>query len=190
MHDRTLPPSNVVWAVTDTDRPGCPRGELARVSRPSGQVPRQPIDEVDTLCWHSDKDVKDLMAPPDATPKSLFPAAAKPADAAPPGADGSFRTPDSVEFPMFTGPEDDALTAFGSRVKADLDLELLDARVTHVRDVQYGTGSHPPDVSPVVSPPPPLTRRHERVWGSRVVVLAVVAAGVLAGLAGVFFLTR
>jgi hypothetical protein len=131
------------------------------------------------------------MAPPDATPKSLFPAAATPASSALPRAGGSFGTPSAVEFPMFTDPDDAAMTAFGSRVQADLDPDQLDGRVSHVRDAQYEPGGHPPEVSRVVSATAPVTRSREHGRRRKVVLLvALLAVGVLAGLAGAFLLTR
>jgi hypothetical protein len=132
------------------------------------------------------------MAPPDATPQNLFPAATNPERSALPGAGGYFGTPSTVEFPMFTDPEDAGMTAFGSRVEADRDLDALDAHVSHVRDARYGPVSPAPDVSRVVSMTAPVTRSPGRAWGKTVMVLlAVLAVSILAGFAGVFFfLTR
>jgi len=133
------------------------------------------------------------MAPPDATPKSLFPAAlTRAASAEPPP--GAFATPATVEFPMVTDPEDADMSAFGSRVQADHDLEMIDARVCHVRDVRYGPGSHPPDASGVAPVTPPVARTRKRA-GRRLVasLLAGSAVGLLVAAAGVslfFFLTR
>ena len=131
------------------------------------------------------------MALPDATPKSLFPSAPTPASPAP-GAGMSFRAPDAVEFPLVTSPETDGMTAFGSLVQADHDLDVLDHRVSHVRDARYDPGSHPPDASPVVfvAAPVTLSRKHAK-WGTVMVLLAAFAFGLLTGFAGVFFfLTR
>jgi hypothetical protein len=91
---------------------------------------------------------------------------------------------------MFTDPEDAAMTAFGSRVQADLGLDMLDTSDGHVRDAQYAPGAHPPDVYPVFVASP-VTRIREHAWRRPVVVLlAVFAVSVLAGFAGVFVLTR
>jgi hypothetical protein len=151
------------------------------------------------------------MAPPDTNPKSLFPPAAIPAHPALPRTGGSFGVPRNVEFPMFTDPEDAAMTAFGSKVEADMDPDLFDARVTHVRDARYGFGSPQPDVlrvvpvtGPVTHTPlthtplthtplthTPLTHSREHAWRiPALVFLAVFAVSVLAGFAGAFFLTR
>jgi hypothetical protein len=142
------------------------------------------------------------MAPPDTNPNSLFPPAPTPAHLALPRTGGSFGVPRNVEFPMSTDPEDAVMTAFGSRVEADLDLDLLDARVSHVRDARYGPVPHTPDVSwvvPVTAPDvsrvvpvtAPVTRSRERAWRTPVLVfLAVLAVSLLAGFAGVLFLTR
>jgi hypothetical protein len=139
------------------------------------------------------------MAPPDATPQNLFPAATTPERSASPGAGGYFGTPSTGEFPLFAGPEDAAMTAFGGWVEADKDLDHLDARVSHVRDARYGPGSQAPDVSrvvsmiaPVTAPmTAPVTHSREHAWRTRVLVfLAVFAVSVLAGFGGVFFLTR
>ena len=135
------------------------------------------------------------MAPPDTNPKSLFPPAAIPAHPAPPRTGGSFGVPRNVEFPMFTDPED-AMTAFGSKVEADMDPDQFDARVPHVRDARYGSGSPQPDVFRVVPMTAPVTHTpftnsREHAWRTPALVfLAVFAVSVLAGFAGVFFLTR
>ena len=147
------------------------------------------------------------MAPPDATPKSLFPGAATPAAAAAPGA---FALPETLEFPMVTDLDGAHMSAFGNRVQSDHDADLLDARVSHVRDVRYGPDSPPPyappaevsrvevsavkvsavDVTPVIFVSSPLTPRDEHPWRTPVLVfLAVFAVIFLAGL-GVVFLTR
>ena len=139
------------------------------------------------------------MAPLDATPQNLFPAATTPENSALPGAGGYFGTPSTGEFPVFTGPEDAAMTAFGSRVEADTDLDEFDAHVSHVRDARYEPGFQAPDVSRVVSMTvpvtapmtAPVTRSREHVWRTRVLVfLAVLTVSVLAGFGGVVFLTR
>ena len=140
------------------------------------------------------------MALPDA-PKSLFPSATPPASSARPGPGASFRAPAAVEFPL-ADPETDAMTAFGSLVQADHDLDVIDHRVSHVRDVRYDPGSNPPAPSPVVfvaaparSPvvfvaaPVTLSRKHAK-RGTVLVLLAAFACGCLIGFAGVFFLTR
>jgi|GEM_PF-3614372 len=134
------------------------------------------------------------MAPPDATPKSLFPAATTPEHSALPAAGGYFGTSSTGEFPVFTDP-DDAMTAFGSRVEADWDLDGFDGHVSHVRDARYGPGPQAPDVSrvvPMTAPvTAPVTRGPEHPWRTTVAVfLAVFAVSVLAGFAGVFLLTR
>ena len=83
------------------------------------------------------------------------------------------------------------MTAFGSKVQADRDLDMLDTRVCHVRDAQYGPGAHPSEVYPVIFVASPVTRIRAHAWRRPVVVLlAVFAVSVLAGLAGVFLLTR
>jgi hypothetical protein len=137
------------------------------------------------------------MEPPDVTPKSLFPMATTPTSSARSGAGGSFATPSNVEFPTATDPEDGGMTAFGNRVQADRDLDLLDARVCHVRDVQYMPGSPPnepgasPVVSGVVSGTAPITRNRGCGWRrTAVILLASFAVGALAAAVGVFFLTR
>lgn len=131
------------------------------------------------------------MAPPDATPQSLFPAATTPEHSALPGAGGYFGTASTGEFPMLNDPEDTAMTAFGSRVEADRDLDTLDAHVSHVRDAQYGSVAKASDVSRVVPSTAPLTRVREHAWRRPVMVFLVVfVVTALAGLAGVFFLTR
>ena len=131
------------------------------------------------------------MAPPDTNLNSLLPPAPTPARPALPRTGGSFGVPGTVEFPMFTDPEDDAMTAFGSKVESDLDLDLLDARVSHVRDAQYEPVSYPPDVYPVISVTAPVTRMREHAWRRPALVFLVVfAVSVLAGFAGVFLLTR
>ena len=103
------------------------------------------------------------MAPPHATLKSVFPAAATPTG---PGG-GSFGAPGIVEFPMVTESEDADMTSFGSQVQADRDqdLNVLDARVRHVRDAQYAPGLDLPDASGVHSVTMPVAGRHESSWG-------------------------
>ena len=131
------------------------------------------------------------MAPPDATPKSLFPASATPAGAAGTGG-ASFGAPGIVEFPMATEPENADLTSFGSRLQADRDQDpnLLDARVSPMRDAQYAPGSHPPDASGVLSVTVHVAGSHEHPWWAKVVVLLALFAVSAVAAAGVVILTR
>ena len=131
------------------------------------------------------------MTLPDSTPRSVFPGAANPVASAQRVA-GAFATPAMVEFPMVTDPENDAMSAFGSRVQADHDANLLDARVCHVRDVRYGPGSQPAKVSPVAPEAPRAGRMRTRGPRRMVVALLVGAAvGLLvaAAVAAFFLLT-
>ena len=128
------------------------------------------------------------MASPDATPKSLFPGA--PAASAGPSP-GAFATPATVEFLAEIEPEDADISAFGNRVQADQDLAMIDARVSHVRDVRYGRGSHPPDASPVAPVTPPVARTRGSARRRMVVaLLAGSAVGLLvaATVVSLFFL--
>lgn len=131
------------------------------------------------------------MAPPDTNPNSLFPPAPTPAHPALPRTGGSFGVPLNVDFPMSTDPEDDVMTAFGNRVEADLDVDLFDARVSHVRDLRYEPVPYTPDVSWGVPVTASVTRSGEHAWRRPVLVfLAVLAVSLLAGFAGVLLLTR
>jgi len=115
------------------------------------------------------------MAPSDATPKSLFPGAATPV-AQP--ASGAFATPATVEFPE-VDVEDARMSAFGNRVQADQDVDLLDARVCHVREVSYGPGS-PAAAFPVVPLTPPVSPSGEHGWRGIVrALLGGTAVGLL-----------
>ena len=134
------------------------------------------------------------MAPSDATPKSLFPGAATHAAAASPGA---FATPATVEFPT-VDLEGADMSTFGDRVRTDQDADLLDTRVSHVRDVHFVPSSPVPDASPVgsVSQPvaPSSERSPERAWRGMVkALLAGSAVGLLVAAVVVtlyFLLTR
>jgi hypothetical protein len=130
------------------------------------------------------------MAPPDATPKSLFPGApAAPAEAAP----GAFAKPETLEFPV-VDLEEAPMSAFGNRVQADQDADLLDARVSHVREVRYGPGSHLADASSGVPVTPTVARAGAHAWSeTAVALLAGSAVGLIVAAVGVslfLFLTR
>jgi hypothetical protein len=129
-----------------------------------------------------------MTKPPDTTADSLSPEVLPIPAEVDLAARASFTAPLDVEFPALTASDDAPVSAFGNLVQSDVDPDLLDVNVSHVREVRYSPGQAPcetvppeaitPDALPSQPAPAasvPAAPAHARL---RRIVLVLLAVGI------------
>jgi hypothetical protein len=134
---------------------------------------------------------------PGTTPESLAPAAAPIPQGVDPEAQLSFTAPQDVEFPALTASDDAPVSVFGTMVQSDVDADLLDVKISHVREVRYLPGQGSRETIPTEMNTPaailaqPVPAAPARARRSRaVLVLLVVGIAVILGVVAALLLVR
>lgn len=138
-----------------------------------------------------------MTQPPDTTADSLFPAALPIPREVDLAARVSFTAPLDVEFPALTASDDAPVSAFGNLVQSDVDPDLLDVNISHVREVRYLPGQAPRETIPpgaiipdaLPSQPAPAAPARARLW-RRVLVLLAVGIPIILGVVAVLVVRR
>jgi hypothetical protein len=124
-----------------------------------------------------------MTMPPDTTADSLTSGVLPVPEKVDPAARVSFTAPLDVEFPALTASDNAPVSAFGNLVQSDVDLDLLDVNVSHVREVRYLPGQAPHETmqpeaitqDALPSQPAPAASARARL---RRIVLVLLAVGI------------
>jgi hypothetical protein len=124
-----------------------------------------------------------MTKPPDTTADSLTPGVLPVPGEVDPAARVSFTAPLDVEFPALTAADNAPVSAFGNLVQADVDLDLLDVNISHVREVRYLPGQASRETMPPEAiTPDALPGQHAPAAPARArlrrMVLVLLAVGI------------